>query len=200
MKLLGNSLPKPVFKLQTEINELGGINAALIDAKKHMPNGVVAKNYPMDTALKNWILEKTSPQSGFLYQNPDYVQKLNLNDFKISYLREHLSAAEEFEKKKPHYEKQVQVFYEKIQNLYRQTAHPMMNIDDTLMRCGYDPATIQEEFYDQKEVTEINSGKYQVEFNSEAEKKVEDPAKETKDFTDRQKEIIAARKEQTKER
>ena len=200
LKLLGNSLPKPVFKLQTEINELGGINAALIDAKKHMPNGVVAKNYPMDTALKNWILEKTSPQSGFLYQNPDYVQKLNLNDFKISYLREHLSAAEEFEKKKPHYEKQVQVFYEKIQNLYRQTAHPMMNIDDTLMRCGYDPATIQEEFYDQKEVTEINSGKYQVEFNSEAEKKVEDPAKETKDFTDRQKEIIAARKEQTKER
>lgn len=33
LKLLGNSLPKPVFKLQTEINELGGINAALIDAK-----------------------------------------------------------------------------------------------------------------------------------------------------------------------
>lgn len=200
LKLLGNSLPKPVFKLQTEINELGGINAALIDAKKHMPNGIVAKNYPMDTALKNWILEKTSPQSGFLYQNPDYVQKLNLNDFKISYLREHPSAAEEFEKKKPHYEKQVQVFYEKIQNLYRQTAHPMMNIDDTLMRCGYDPATIQEEFYDQKEVTEINSGKYQVEINSEADEKVEEPAKETKDFTNRQKEIIAARQEQTKER
>lgn len=106
----------------------------------------------------------------------------------------------EFEKKKPHYEKQVQVFYEKIQNLYRQTAHPMMNIDDTLMRCGYDPATIQEEFYDQKEVTEINSGKYQVEINSEADEKVEEPAKETKDFTNRQKEIIAARQEQTKEK
>lgn len=76
----------------------------------------------------------------------------------------------------------------------------MMNIDDTLMRCGYDPATIQEEFYDQKEVTEINSGKYQVEINSEADEKVEEPAKETKDFTDRQKEIIAARQEQTKEK
>lgn len=160
LKLICNSLPNPVFKLESEVQELGGMNECLRDAKAHIPNGTKPKNYPIDAAFKNWFLEQANPQNGYIFEHPEMLSKINVEEFKKAYLKDHPFERETLENKTPYLEKQLKVMEGKLKETYVQTTAPLVNIDDTLARNGFDVSTM-EEFYDDKEVRAIKNGIYQ---------------------------------------
>lgn len=160
LKLICNSLPNPVFKLEIEVQELGGMNECLRDAKAHIPNGTKPKNYPIDAAFKNWFLEQTNPQNGYIFEHPEMLSKMSVEEFKKVYLKDHQSERETLESKTPYLEKQLEVMKGKLAEIYVQTTAPLVDIDDTLARNGFDVSTM-EEFYDDKEVLAIKNGIYQ---------------------------------------
>lgn len=166
LKLICNSLPNPIFKLESEVKELDGMNECLRDAKAHMPNGTNPKNYPIDAAFKNWFLEQTNPQNGYIFEHPDMLSKISVEEFKKTYLKDHPSERENLEKKIPYLEKQLKVMEEKLKETYVQTTAPLVSIDDTLSRNGFDVSSM-EEFYDDKEVRAIATGKYQKKINEQ---------------------------------
>ena len=172
LKLVCNSLPNPVFKLETEVQELGGMNECLRDAKAHMPNGIKPKNYPIDTAFKNWFLKQTNPQNGYIFEHPEMLSKMSVEEFKNVYLKDHQSERETLENKTPYLEKQLEVMKGKLAEIYVQTTAPLVNIDDTLARNGFDVSTM-EEFYDAKEVRAIKNGIYQEQVGGQISKTLE---------------------------
>lgn len=85
---------------------------------------------------------------------------MNVEEFKKAYLKDHQSERETLESKTPYLEKQLEVMNGKLAEIYVQTTAPLVDIDDTLARNGFDVSTM-EEFYDDKEVRAIKNGIYQ---------------------------------------
>ena len=88
------------------------------------------------------------------------LSKINVEEFKKAYLKDHPFERETLENKTPYLEKQLKVMEGKLKETYVQTTAPLVNIDDTLARNGFDVSTM-EEFYDDKEVRAIKNGIYQ---------------------------------------
>lgn len=99
---------------------------------------------------------------------------MNVEEFKKAYLKDHQSERETLESKTPYLEKQLEVMKGKLAEIYVQTTAPLVDIDDTLARNGFDVSTM-EEFYDDKEVRAIKNGIYQEQVGGQVPKIIEAP-------------------------
>lgn len=159
LKLIGNSIPNYIYKLEEEVINSGGMKASLEEAKHHFPGGVVVKNYPMDKEFKEWVNRSLNPQNGFVFQHPEVIQSLNLSGFSVEYTHEHPEEASMLEQKLQYMEKQLMGLEKRLALIGTSIERPTLSVEELLSAQGYD-SSLHNVFYSEKEVERVKSGAF----------------------------------------
>lgn len=204
LKLIGSSVENPIFKLESEVKELGGMQNALNEAKSHIPGSIIIKNYPYDTAFKNWVNDTLGTGNGYIFENAGSIKELNVEMFAQMYLMQRPQDKEVMEMKIPYYKKQLESLYERLQDVKATKEIPKIRFNDILAKNGID-VELHEEFYSEQEIERIKQGAYQKDYLATEEQITSDnndelPNSFTKhDISERDKAIMEARKAHMKQ-
>lgn len=162
LKFLGEDIESPVFKLNTEMKEAGGVNNVLNAVREKIGTGTAPKAYPDDTAFKKWIVN-TFATGEHTFGNEAALEYTNIEQF-ISYYQstEHKTLSEE---KIGVLTEQLDRIKDRLMEVHTNIEKPQVGLDDIMANEGLNPS-LGERLYSEEEIRRVQNGDFQFSDNN----------------------------------
>lgn len=157
LKFLGEDIESPVFKLNTEMKEAGGVKNVLNAVREKIGTGTVPKAYPEDTAFKKWIVNNFATGE-HTFGNEAALEYTNIEQF-ISYYQstEHKTLSEE---KIAVLTEQLDRIKGRLMEAHTNIEKPQVGLDDIMANEGLNPS-LGERLYSEEEIRRVQNGDFQ---------------------------------------